>query len=373
MSNLKIYLTHVGTIWLELAPWLLVGLLVAGLVRIWMPLSWVAKWLGRGGWMPSFWAAVLGTPLPLCSCSVLPAAVMLRRGGASRGATVSFLIATPENGADSLAMSYALLGPIMTVARLLSALVSAIATGVCADLLSNRDVTDTSDMVPETPKFSDDLLPIVDPGVMAQEPADQLVRSSQSCCAEEDAERIKWNASLRFIFFDLLNDIAGWIVIGVLAAAAILTVFPPNTMEQWGSGLVAMLGILLLGIPMYICATASTPIAAGMLVAGVSPGTVLVFLLAGPATNLASVGIVRREIGTRATIIYLLGICGTALLSGWVLDQLLASTGWSVDIESIHHFHIMPYWFAVTSGVLLPVLALGPKWVAWFLGGWQKD
>ena len=326
-----------------MAPWLLLGLLGAGLIKAWLPADKVSSWLGNPGIFSIIKAALLGTPLPLCSCSVIPAAIALRRGGASRGATVSFLVATPENGADSVAISYAILGPVMTVARLFSAVVSALITGFLAELTSNSQVT-------------------------APEAAE-----SGCCCAVTGLPPVnshntgspgflkKLGLGMRYAVVDLLRDIAGWTLVGILGAAAILTFVPPESMAQWGSGLWAMLAILAIGIPTYICATASTPIAAAMLAAGVSPGTVLVFLLAGPATNLGSVGIIQREIGGRATAAYLVGICVTSIIFGLTLDQICRWANLVVIPRLEGDVHLLPTWLAVAAAITLPVFPIVPR------------
>ncbi|MBI83724.1 MAG: hypothetical protein CMJ81_11050 [Planctomycetaceae bacterium] len=331
-------------IWMEMAPWLLLGLLGAGLIKAWLPADKLSNWLGRPGILSIIKAALLGTPLPLCSCSVIPAAIELRRGGASRGATVSFLVATPENGADSVAISYAILGPVMTVARLCSAVVSALITGFLAELASDGQVT--------TPEAAE---------------------SGCCCCAVTSLPPVnshpasspgflkKLVLGVRYAVIDLLRDIAGWTLVGILGAAVILTFVPPESMAQWGSGLWAMLAILAIGIPTYICATASTPIAAAMLAAGVSPGTVLVFLLAGPATNLGSVGIIQREIGGRATAAYLAGICVTSIVLGLTLDQICRWANLVVVPRLEGDVHLLPTWLAVAVAIILPLFLIVPR------------
>ena len=336
-------------IWMEMAPWLLLGLLGAGLIKVWLPADKVSSWLGKPGIFSVIKAALLGTPLPLCSCSVIPAAIQLRRGGASRGATVSFLVATPENGADSLAISYAILGPVMTVARLCSAVISAVITGFLAEFTSDGQVTTA------TKTESGGCCAVTSPPPV----------NSHNTGSPEFFKKL--GLGIRYAVIDLLRDIAGWTLVGILGAATILTFVPPESMAQWGSGLWAMLAILAIGIPSYICATASTPIAAAMLAAGVSPGTVLVFLLAGPATNLGSVGIIRREIGGRATTAYLAGICVTSIVLGLTLDQICRWANLVVIPRLGGDVHLLPTWFAVTVAIILPLFPIVP-WVHKLLG-----
>lgn len=339
MDYLNQVVYHTWAIWVEAAPWLIFGLLAAGLLKVWFPAHLLQKWLGGRGIGACFKAAVIGTPFPLCSCSVLPAAIQLRRSGASKGATVSFLVATPENGADSLAISYVLLGPFMTAFRLIAALFSAVAAGVMTEWLSSKQ-----DHQPEA--------------------LGSVARSTccdDSCCettpptsrSDEKRNSLK---GLRNAFTGLLDDIAVWLLIGVILAAMIRTIIPPTVMAEWGNGLLPMFMVLLISIPMYICATASTPIAASLLLAGVSPGTVLVFLLAGPATNLSSAGIVRKELGLRALFGYLAGVVAVTLLLGLSLDAVLPYTGLNLVANQGDARDLLPEWVSIAAAVVLGLL-----------------
>ncbi len=287
-------LENTWTIWLEVAPWLLGGLILAGVLKVFLPARVLQRWLGGEGIAPILKAAVIGTPIPLCSCSVLPAALQLRRSGASKGATMSFLVATPENGADSIALSYVLLGPVMTIVRPVAAIVSAVTTGMVADSVAR--LSKQTDDRPESD-----------------------VENLSSCCGDtgcckleaQNSESRTWRkaaSAVAHTALDLLNDMAGWLAVGIVVAGVLETFVPPNGLSALGSGLGPMLVVAAASVPMYICATASTPIAASMLAAGVSPGTVLVFLLAGPATNFASAAILRKEFGLRVT---------SPIWSGW--------------------------------------------------------
>lgn len=349
---------------LESAPWLLLGLLVAGLLQMFVPTAMLARWLGGRGIGPVIRAALLGTPLPLCSCSVVPAAVMLRRSGASRGATVSFLIATPENGADSIALSYALLGPFMTIARPVAAIVSAVTAGVLANLAGDATSAGTPAAAPAKKSLS----------IMGDAQASCCSTGNStgsSCCDDKPAQNSSTGkpslkertiAAAHYICVDLMGDIALWLVVGLLAAAAVSTFVPPDAMARWGSGLPAMLAMLVVGVPMYICATASTPLAAAMLLAGVSPGTVLVFLLAGPATNMGTIGIVRRELGNASTAAYLAGVCVIAVLSGLLVDWMVAR--WAINVAAQAGSPHVELWPAVSWLSLAALLAMG-GWLLW--------
>ncbi|MEM6259829.1 MAG: SO_0444 family Cu/Zn efflux transporter [Planctomycetota bacterium] len=345
IEYLNRFLRELWWVSLEAAPWLLLGLLVAGVIKAWLPAALLQRWLGGRGLWPIIKAAVVGTPLPLCSCSVIPAAIALRRSGTSNSSTVSFLVATPENGADSIALSYALLGPFMMVARPVAAIISAIVAGVCTILFKAED---------------DDY----------KNPEGTQVAANGACCdagscGDSDKKRVEVNPSFMqklrsawsYATDDLFKDIAGWLAIGLVLAALMNTFIPPEAMSAWGSGLLAMLAVMLVGVPMYICATASTPVAASMLLAGVSPGTVLVFLLAGPATNLATIGIVRRELGWRSAVAYLIGVCGTAVMLGLLTDWVVLTWDVSINAEAGQDTELFPGWFPLVAFTLLALMA----------------
>ena len=346
IEYLNRFLSELWWVSLEAAPWLLLGLLVAGVIKAWLPAALLQRWLGGRGLWPIIKAAVVGTPLPLCSCSVIPAAIALRRSGTSKSSTVSFLVATPENGADSIALSYALLGPFMMVARPVAAIISAVVAGVCTILFKAED----------DGRGSTEGTQVVDDGTCCD---------SGSCC-DSDEERVEANPSFMqklgsawsYATNDLFKDIAGWLAIGLVLAALMNTFIPPEAMSTWGSGLLAMLAVMLVGVPMYICATASTPVAASMLLAGVSPGTVLVFLLAGPATNLATIGIVRRELGWRSVTAYLIGVCGTALLLGLLTDWVIIAIDIPIKSKVAEEAGLMPDWVAMGSLTILSLITL---------------
>ena len=233
-------------------------------------------------------AALFGAPLPLCSCGVLPVALGLRRAGASKEATVSFLISTPETSIDSVTVTYALMGPILAVYRPLAAVMSAMLTGVMVAFIK------------EEPRPQVDQ-PVSDCGAGATccVSTDKSVESTSCCDSSSIAveQTSKFKRAMYFAGAELLDDISRWLAFGIVFAGVMVTLVPEGWLAQWGGGLGAMLIMLVVGIPMYICAVASTPVAAGLLVAGVSPGAVLVFSLVGPATNIAGLMLIRQEMG----------------------------------------------------------------------------
>jgi len=327
-------------VYLDAAPWLLLGLLAAGLIKAWLSEELLGRWLGGRGLWPVTKAAFIGAPLPLCSCGVLPAALGLHRGGASRSATVSFLIATPETGADSIAVSYALLGPFMTVVRPVAAILSAIFTGLLTTLVPQSRV--------EAPAA----------------PASCGGCCSSSCATPPSPARQtalqKSTSGLKYAVSDILDDIAPWLSIGIVLAGLVTTLVPPQALAEWGSGLPAMVLMLLIGIPMYICATASTPVAAALLLAGISPGTVLVFLLAGPATNIATLAVVKKELGKGVLIAYLAGITIASIGLGLLTDLIAGGMSINIQADLSRGTELMPVWLAWGSALLLALLSIRP-------------
>lgn len=300
--------------------WMLLGFFMAGLLRAFVPSDLVARHLGQKRSGNVFKAALFGIPLPLCSCGVVPAAAGLRSQGASKGATASFLISTPETGVDSIAVSWALLDPLMTVLRPLSAFVTAMVTGLFIDAADKQ-----SDPAPVP-----HLKPLAAPSACAG--------GACSCAAplkENTAKRPsvfrRFLDGQRFAFDDLMGDIAPWFGLGILLAAGITILLPGDLGRMIpGGGLGAMLGMLIISLPMYVCATASTPIAAALALKGFSPGALLVFLLAGPATNAATVVMVGRLLGKRSAVIYVGSIVVATLACAVAADALYLTLGFEV-------------------------------------------
>ena len=337
------FLSNLLELSLDAAPWLVLGLVIGGLMKVLIPTEFLQRHLKGSGTGNIIKAALLGAPLPLCSCGVIPAALGLRKAGASKPATVSFLVSTPETGVDSISISYALLGPFMAVARPIAAIASAITAGLLVGKAEDKNEVASSsgqqNSCCESTSVEKESCCSTE-----TETTDECCSSSSTdsaahaCCGTDTAYKQpesfvqkSW-AGIHYAFTKLLDDIIVWLIIGLAFSAAVKTFLPPSFLAEWGSGLPAMLVMIVIGIPMYVCATASTPIAAGLLMAGISPGTALVFLMAGPATNIATLGIIGKELGRRSLSAYLIGVCVIAVISGLLLDFL---TGyWSIDIQA---------------------------------------
>ena len=331
---------------LEASVYILFGMLVGGLLKVFLSPSFVAGHLGKGKFISVIKAALFGIPIPLCSCGVLPAAASLKRQGANNGATTAFLISTPESGVDSMAITYALLDPIMTVARPVSAFITAVAAGISENLLHTQKEEDWEKVIDRSC------------------PIDNCCDGNE-CPPEEHAKHHTFSekmwSGLKFAVDDLWGDLAGWFFAGLLLAGVIAALIPEELMTQYlGGGLNSMLIMLLVGIPMYICATASTPVAAALILKGVSPGAALVFLLVGPATNVTSLSVLFGLLGKRATAIYLVTLSVFAVLSGLVLDQVYGLSGISAQAVAGKAGEVLPHWLQLVGALLVIMLSVKP-------------
>ena len=357
---------------LEAAPWLVLGLIIGGLIKVLIPTEFLQRHLKDSGPLSIIKAALLGAPLPLCSCGVIPAALGLRKAGASKPATVSFLVSTPETGVDSISISYALLGPFMAIARPVAAIVSAITAGLLVGKAEDREHVQ-AELISARENGCCDSSSVKKDSCCSTETAatdgcctaSSIDSTALSCCGTDAAQEQKpenltqksWSG-IRYAFTQLLDDIIIWLIIGLAFSAAVKTFLPPSFLSEWGSGLPAMLVMVVIGIPMYVCATASTPIAAGLMMAGISPGTALVFLMAGPATNISTLGIIGKELGRRSLTAYLTGVGVIALASGLFLDYLIKL--WSIDIQAqlTASAHFIPQTIAWIALVILAITVL---------------
>jgi uncharacterized membrane protein YraQ (UPF0718 family) len=306
----------------ESAPYLLLGLLLAGIIRMLVPDSWINQFLGKNSSVVT--AALIGTPLPLCSCSVIPTAIGIRRAGASKASTASFMVSTPETGVDSIVVTLALMGPVMAIARPISAILSAIAAGTLVRLWDT-----------ETPPIQEEAV--------------------KSCCGgkkEVLGFSQKMKNAVVYGYGKLLSDFMGWLLIGIGFAALIQTYVPPTLLSEYGNGIFAMLIAVVISIPMYICATASTPVAAGLMLSGISPGAALVFMLTGPATNIATLMVVKNELGIRSLMAYLTGVIVTALAMGLALDWIVEYFQLSIEVSQGEHGDMTSLLYSASAIIL---------------------
>ncbi|MDH3329229.1 MAG: SO_0444 family Cu/Zn efflux transporter [Desulfobulbaceae bacterium] len=327
----------------EASVYIIFGLVVGGLLKVFLSPAYVASHLGKGRFKSVFKAALFGIPIPLCSCGVLPAAASLKKQGANNGAVTAFLISTPESGVDSISLSWALLDPIMTVFRPVSAFISAVIAGTAENMIH-----------PPGPQ--------------------EKIQGSLNCpvdsccdgsgCSPEDhrkhhAFHEKMISGVRYAFTELWGDLALSFFIGILLAGMISVLLPDTFLYTYlGGGFSSMLLMLVIGIPLYICATASTPIAAAFILKGVSPGAALVFLLVGPATNIASLSMLTRLLGKGTTALYLVSISVVSVLCGLALDAVYAALALSPQAVMGQATEIIPVWMKTGATIFLVALTV---------------
>ena len=325
----------------EMSPYLLLGFFFAGVMHAFIPGMVYNRYLGGKGFKSVFYGALFGIPLPLCSCGVLPTAMSLRKQGASKGATASFLISTPETGVDSIIATYSVLGLPFAVIRPVAAFCNAIMGGWLINKFGDKD-----EVVP-------------------------VDASAKTCCCHHKQEEThhegflgKMREALRFGFVEMIEDIGKWLVIG-LVIAGLITVFVPDEFFALfrGNTQLSMLLVLCIAIPMYICATGSIPIAVALMMKGLTPGAALVLLMAGPACNMASILVINKTLGSKSLVFYLVSIITMAILWGHVVDYLLPAE-WFQMALSVGRCCIeeSTSWLNWSSTIVLGLLLLNALW-----------
>jgi uncharacterized membrane protein YraQ (UPF0718 family) len=305
----------------EMSPYLLFGFFVAGLLSVLVSQQLVERHLGGRGFLPLFKASIFGVPLPLCSCGVIPVSMSLHKHGASKGSTIAFLLSTPQTGVDSIFVTFSLLGPVFAVYRPVAALITGFVGGGFVDAFEKAKK-------------------------VQKRPAEKC---TDECCSGDKTNRIV--RGLRYGFVTLPRDIGKAMLLGLVIAAFISALVPEGYFaEKLGTGIFAMIVMMFLGIPVYVCATASVPVAAALILKGLTPGAALVFLMTGPATNAASFITIWKTLGRATAIIYLATVATCALLGGILLDLLAAN----VDINIASHPHwMLPGFVKYISAVVL--------------------
>ncbi len=294
----------------EMSPYLLLGFLLAGLMHAFIPGTIYSKYLAKPNMRSVVLAALFGIPLPLCSCGVLPTAMSLRREGASKGAAVSFLIATPQTGVDSIIATFSLMGLPFAIIRPIAALATAIFGGKMVNVIEGDEGAGKFDSTNE--QAHDDLC-------------------GDSCCGGHDKVPTSFVGkiieALRYAYIDMMESVGKWLVVGLIVAG-LITIFVPDSYFEFfkDNSFTSMLLVLCISIPMYLCATGSIPIAVALMMKGLTPGAALVLLMAGPACSVASVLVVSKVLGRRTLTAYLFSIISGAVGFGLVTDYLLPRT-----------------------------------------------
>ncbi len=324
-------LNEIWKTYISIAPYLFLGLVFAGLLHVIFKKDFVAKHLGKNNFFSVIKAAILGVPLPLCSCGVIPTALFLRKKKASKGATLSFLISTPQTGVDSIIATYGMMGPIFAIFRPLAAFITGIVGGLVTNFVEKKDEPET--LIIEE-KFDCDTCDV-------EEPHSHTV-----------LERV--TSGLNYAFVEFLDDITIQLIVGIIIAGFISFLIPDNFFADFGGGgFGGMLLMIAVGIPLYVCATASIPIAVSLILKGISPGAAFVFLVVGPATNAATITLISRALGKKLIAIYLTVISVFAILGGLLLNYIFDIVGKPEMLMTHHHEDI-----SLFSKILIGVFSI---------------
>ena len=322
---IKLLITDFWETIAEMSPYLLFGFFVAGLLSVLVSQRFVERHLGGRGMLPLLKASIFGIPLPLCSCGVIPVSMSLYKHGASKGSTIAFLLSTPQTGVDSIFVTLSLLGPVFAVYRPVAALVTGLLGGGLVDAFEKARK-------------------------IQQVPAEKC---TDECCRTHKSGRIV--RGLKYGFITLPHNIGKAMLLGLVIAAFISALVPEDYFaEKLGTGIFAMIVMMFLGIPVYVCAIASVPVAAAMILKGLTPGAALVFLMTGPATNAASFMTIWKILGRATAIIYLATVAGCALLGGILLDYI--ATGVNIEIVTRPGWMLPDFVKYASAVVLLAVL-----------------
>ncbi|MFO7863642.1 MAG: permease [Salinivirgaceae bacterium] len=323
MEYIQQFFVSLWQLTLEMSPYLMLGFLFAGALHVWFPQHKVYSLLGKHNLRSVFNASLIGVPLPLCSCGVIPTGISFHKNGASKGAAISFMTSTPQTGVDSILVTWSMLGLPMAIVRPITAMITGIAGGWWVNKGEQKRI--------------------------ATKPLEQ---------EQPSPKKRGVVAMLRYAFIDFMADIVKWLVIGLMLAAVIDVIVPDDFFGTYMSNsFYEYLFVILASIPLYVCATASVPIAAVLILKGISPGAALVFLMAGPATNAATITVIAQTLGRLTFIKYLATIVVGAVLSGLVVDHLLPAEWFAIaDTGHIHEHTLLPQWLTWGSAIILTAL-----------------
>ncbi len=365
MMEVTHFLEALWQLSIAMAPYILFGLIFAGILHEVVPESIVTRHLGSDNVSSVVKSTLFGIPLPVCSCGVIPLATSIKKSGASKGATLSFLISTPITGVDSILATYGIFGWIFTLYRIVTSMIIAVTAGILTNIFDKTKER-------KTPTFStlNTQRSTLPPKIKASQSdanhnSSFLIPNSSfasapeapSCCNSETKKGFSFIASMKYAFITLLGDIAKPLFWGLLLGALITVVIPDNLSEllktyNWLSYLI----VIAIAVPMYVCATASLPIAAGLILSGVSAGAAFVFLSAGPATNTVTIGVVKKMLGSRSLMIYLGTIVIGSVIFGLGLDSLFDAS--NIDPATLVHMNEHGGIVATLSAVVLWGLVL---------------
>ena len=330
MEIIKTYFGELIKITNEMSPYLLLGFLFAGLLHTLVPKDKIVHYLGANNFRSVINAALLGIPLPLCSCGVVPTGLSFYKNGASKGSSVSFLISTPQTGIDSIMITYSMLGLPFAIIRPIIALVTGFFGGWLTNAITHSE---------------------------AKKPIEPITKSFESPTSKN-----KFTEIFHYGFVSFFQDIAKWLVIGLLIGAAISVAIPEHFFDKYqGNEFINMLIAIAIAGPLYVCATGSVPIAAALMMKGLSPGAALVFLMVGPATNAATITMVGKVLGRKTLFAYLGTVLASALFFGFIINEVLPQLwfGMSTMNHAAHnHEEMVPKWLMISSSLIFSLLIL---------------
>jgi len=327
------FLNSLVAVSMEMSPYLLLGFFIAGILNELFKVAKFRKFIGQNNFKSVLNASLLGVPLPLCSCGVIPTGVSLHKSGASKGSAVSFMISTPQTGVDSILVTWSLMGLPFALIRPVIALFTGVAGGLFANFLEKHEVSS----------------PV------------EHKEDEKETGAEKRSLFQKFTGAMKYAFVDFLDDISLWLFIGLLTAALISAIIPDGFFTAYlGNNYLSMVIVLVASIPLYVCATSSVPIAVALMLKGLNPGAALVFLMAGPATNAATVMVIGKTLGKKALFSYLFSIITGALVSGAIIDNFMPAQWFIPSIMNEHHHHHegINYLYLISSIVMAALLMM---------------
>jgi len=343
MEQITLFIDALINLSNAMAIYILFGLLFAGVLHELVPETLVTKHLGQENIWSVIKSTIFGIPLPVCSCGVIPLATSIKKSGASKGATLSFLISTPITGVDSIMATYGIFGWIFTLYRAVTSMIIAMVAGVLTNLFDKEEL-------------------VVKPMFSMTKPKEEgsCCSSAGSCCASTTKKEHFIKRVFSYAFGTLLKDIAKPLFWGLILGALITVLIPKNLSDilveyAWLSYII----VIIISVPMYVCATASLPIAAGLMLSGVSAGAAFVFLSAGPATNTVTIGVVKKMLGIRSLYIYLGSIVIGSILFGLGLDYIFTAS--DIDPKALIHLHEEAGVFTLLSSIVLWIF------IGWFI------
>ncbi len=321
-------------LFIDMSFYIMIGLLLVGILHVFVKKDWIIKQLGSNSITSVIKSSLIGVPLPLCSCGVIPTAIEMKKSGASNGAVISFLISTPQTGVDNIIATWGLLGPFMAVFRAISAFVSGIIGGIIVNIFCFKE---------------------------------EVKEVKQSCCctnkkndAKEEYESLanKIKRVFKYSFFEFLDEISLHLILGIFVSAIISVLIPEDFFIGIGldSGILAMLLMVVIGLPMYICSTSSIPIALSLVLKGLSPGAAFVFLFTGPVTNIASLIVLAKTFSKKVIAIYLGSVVILSIISGYIFDYMIGIFGIDLHSHLSHAGHMKNDTVANTLAIIFFVL-----------------